>query len=150
MDNRDIFLGGNNLNSVRIYRKDRLFEELKGEILTGNVYINPRDIVRDDYKIWRLFPVINVDKTKDIPCDYPGAMGVPITALDSIFAGRNDGKSGFVILDDVKPKINGKALYHRLIIRNLYPKLPDIVELRGLFRRCCVEIVVEERRCAYG
>ena len=31
--------------------------------------------------LWRLFPTINVDKVKDIPCDYPGAMGVPITFM---------------------------------------------------------------------
>ena len=28
------------------------------------------------------YPAINVDKVKDIPCDYPGMMGVPITFLD--------------------------------------------------------------------
>ena len=43
-------------------------------------------VVRTDYivngNLWQCFPVINVDKVKDIPADYPGAMGVPITFLD--------------------------------------------------------------------
>jgi len=143
---RDIFLGGNSLEFIRIYRAGKLTEQPAGEIITGNVYIRPADIVRDDYMIWRLFPTINIDKTADTPCDYPGAMGVPITALDTLLQGRNDGKSGFLILDSVKPSIDEKSKYQRLIIRNLHPLLPKVVELRGLLRRCGVEIIVEVRK----
>ena len=34
------------------------------------------------YKTYDNYDAINVDKTADIPCDYSGAMGVPITFLD--------------------------------------------------------------------
>ncbi len=36
----------------------------------------------EDYPKYENYDAINVDKTKDIPVDYEGAMGVPITFLD--------------------------------------------------------------------
>ena len=65
-------------------------------------------------KIW---PIIEVSKCEDIPCDYPGPMGVPVTFLSKI-GGRNDGGSGFLIIDFVKPKCRGKDMYQRLVIVN--------------------------------
>ena len=35
-----------------------------------------------EYPKYDNYDAINVDKTKDIPMDYMGAMGVPITFLD--------------------------------------------------------------------
>ncbi len=35
-----------------------------------------------EYPKYDNYDAINVDKTKDIPCDYDGVMGVPITFLD--------------------------------------------------------------------
>jgi hypothetical protein len=37
---------------------------------------------KDEYFKYENYDAINVDKTKDIPCDYKGYMGVPITFLD--------------------------------------------------------------------
>lgn len=91
--------------------------------------------------LWRLFPVINVDKVKDIPCDYPGLMGVPITFLSKIR--RNDGSSGFLIVDLIRPKIQGKALYRRLIIRNLKPDLPETIDLAEMLKREGVELEIK-------
>lgn len=91
----------------------------------GKVMIKTADVINSE--LWRLFPVINVDRAKDIPSDYPGAMGVPITFLEKM--GKNDGYSGFVLLDMLRPKINGKSLYQRLIIRNLKPDLPEYINL---------------------
>lgn len=60
---------------------------------------------------------INVDKTQDIPKDYPGLMGVPITFLHKYnpdqfeivrFRKGNDGKD---------LRINGKCPYFRILIR---------------------------------
>lgn len=65
-------------------------------------------------KIW---PIIEVPKCEAIPCDYPGPMGVPVTFLDKI-GGRNDGSSGFLIIDCIKPKCHGKDMYQRLVIVN--------------------------------
>lgn len=78
-------------------------------------------------ELWRFLPAINVDRVKDIPIDYPGPMGVPITFIDKL--GRNDGHTGFLLVDQVKPSINGRWKYARLIIRNLKPDLPEIVDL---------------------
>ena len=36
----------------------------------------------DDYEHYDNYDAINVDKTAEIPCDYAGMMGVPITFLD--------------------------------------------------------------------
>ena len=79
------------------------------------------------------YDAINIDKTADIPCDYPGKMGVPI----SFFSQYNpdqfeiiDGIGRYSILDNERTKkegkylsmINGKAKYFRYIIKNLHPK----------------------------
>ena len=87
--------------------------------------VNTADVVNSD--LWRLFPVINVDRVEDIPCDYPGAMGVPITFMNKIQ--RNDGSSGFLLIDTARPTIDGKQKYQRLIIRNLRPNLPDEIDI---------------------
>lgn len=61
---------------------------------------------------------INIDKTQDIPSDYEGCMGVPITFLHKYnpeqfeiikFRKGNDGKD---------LSINGKCPYFRILIRN--------------------------------
>ena len=62
---------------------------------------------------------INVDKTKDIPKDYEGCMGVPISFLDK----HNPNQFDIMGLDDLKgwrgrgPDLNGKAIYRRILIK---------------------------------
>jgi hypothetical protein len=81
----------------------------------------------DNYK------AINVNATKDIPCDYDGVMGVPITFIDKynpnqfeILGSDFEVKEG-LLPDIINPKwkgkidrgyINGERLYSRLLIRN--------------------------------
>ena len=85
--------------------------------------------------LWALFPVINVDRTKDIPCDYPGAMGVPITYMD-----KHD-PAHFEILDTIRGQLeSGRATYQRIVIRNLDPELPEEVDLCEWFDRMGFEI----------
>ncbi len=47
---------------------------------------DPIDLINkytsEEYPTYDNYDAINVDKTQDIPCDYPGVMGVPITFLD--------------------------------------------------------------------
>ncbi|NBK98008.1 MAG: modification methylase [Erysipelotrichia bacterium] len=67
---------------------------------------------------------INVNKTKDIPLNYSGAMGVPISFLNN----HNPNQFEILGLDDHEleypnwrgrgPDINGKAIYRRVIIKN--------------------------------
>ena len=74
------------------------------------------------YLIFRGFfckKAIEVPKTKYIPIDYYGCIGVPITALDKIDTNT------WELLDCIRPKIKGKALFRRIIMRK---KLPTEIE----------------------
>ncbi len=72
----------------------------------------------EEYPKYDNYDAINVDKTKDIPMDYKGAMGVPITFLDKY------NPEQFEIVkfrkgdDDKDLKINGKCPYFRVIIKH--------------------------------
>lgn len=61
---------------------------------------------------------INVNTYTDIPCDYDGVMGVPITFLDK-FSPNQFEILGTSTFDMVKgaPYINGKRIYERVLIR---------------------------------
>lgn len=81
----------------------------------------------EKYPKYDNYDAINVDKTIEIPMDYEGAMGVPITFLDKF----NPEQFEILGLDDHRvewrgrgPDLNGKAIYRRIIIRNLNPKKP--------------------------
>ena len=71
----------------------------------------------EEYPKYDNYNAINVDKTSDIPCDYDGEVGVPITFLDKYNPGQ------FEIIkfrkgnDDKDLCINGKCPYFRIIIR---------------------------------
>lgn len=73
----------------------------------------------DEYPHYDNYDAINVDKVVDIPCDYDGVMGVPITFLDKYnpeqfeiiqFRKGNDGKDLC---------INGKCPYFRILVQRL-------------------------------
>jgi hypothetical protein len=76
------------------------------------------------------YDAINVDKTADIPCDYDGAMGVPITFLDKYnpeqfeMLDANDYRTNDKVpikphglIKDKDGAINGKNKYARILIR---------------------------------
>ena len=85
-----------------------------------------------DYPKYDNYDAINVDKTKDIPKDYKGAMGVPLTFMDKYnpnqfeilgmasSAGYNKEIVGipFIGEKDARPLINGKNTYARIFIKN--------------------------------
>jgi hypothetical protein len=72
----------------------------------------------EEYPKYDNYDAINVDKTKDIPVDYAGNIGVPITFLDKY------NPEQFEIVkfrkgdDDKDLVINGKSPYFRIIIKN--------------------------------
>ena len=85
----------------------------------------------DDYPKYDNYDAINVSKTADIPCDYDGEMGVPISFLDK----HNPNQFEIVSADDIRANdtvpfkfhglikdkdgaINGKPTYVRIVIRN--------------------------------
>ena len=73
---------------------------------------------------------INVDKVKDIPIDYDGVMGVPITVLykynpsqfkivdarDYTNVEKLKNKSTYLVKDK-DGAINGKPIYNRILIK---------------------------------
>lgn len=86
----------------------------------------------EDYPHYDHYNAINVDKTKDIPMDYKGAMGVPITFMDKYNPDQFeiiDGLNRYSILDGPTAKtrgtymaqVNGKPIYVRIVLRNRKP-----------------------------
>ncbi|APJ38696.1 adenine-specific methyltransferase EcoRI family protein [Mycoplasmopsis pullorum] len=78
----------------------------------------------EKYPKYDNYDAINVDKTKDIPYDYDGLIGVPITFLQKYNPEQFEiiGHSRYLEKHgggDVK--INGKTCYTRIIIKNLNP-----------------------------
>lgn len=84
----------------------------------------------EEYPKYDNYDAINVNTYTDIPCDYTGIMGVPVTFLDKynpkqfeIIWTTDRGGDGY--LEDLKkpwdrydaPVINGKGLYTRILIR---------------------------------
>ena len=93
----------------------------------------------EQYPKYDNYDAINVDKTIEIPLDYDGVMGVPITFLDKhnpkqfeILGIMNSGEKNEGIrypnTKHGRPVINGKEIYFRILIR----KIAEVAELRKL------------------
>ena len=86
----------------------------------------------DEYPKYDNYDAINVDKTTDIPVDYDGVIGVPITFLDKY------NPSQFEIVkfrkgdDDKDLSINGKCPYFRILIRRRHRPIPYSTEQEQL------------------
>lgn len=72
----------------------------------------------EEYPTYDNYLAVNVNKTSDIPCDYDGIMGVPITFMDKYNPDQ------FEIIDTSTtampkgaPYIAGKRIYERILIR---------------------------------
>lgn len=74
---------------------------------------------KKDYPKYDNYDAINVDKVKDIPCDYDGVMGVPITFLSQF------NPKQFEIIkfrkgdDDKDLSVNGVCPYFRILIKKI-------------------------------
>ena len=80
------------------------------------------------YQKFDNYDAINVDKVADIPCNYDGVMGVPITFIDKfnpdqfeivgLIAGNIKGLAGIQSKTEKDgPYINGKLKYGRILIK---------------------------------
>lgn len=78
---------------------------------------------KKEYPNYDNFDAINVNATKDIPCDYSGIMGVPITFLDKY----NPDQFEIIGIDRYtegnktpgkRMTIKGKEIYARILIKN--------------------------------
>lgn len=120
-------IGKNN----RVYLKlsaVRWFTNLDNEIYTINARINPTEKYIGNeraYQKYDNFDAINIDKISEIPCDYYGIMGVPITYLDKhnpqLFKilGRDIYTAPPEALTQSCLTVNGKLKYSRLLIQRI-------------------------------
>lgn len=83
----------------------------------------------EDYPKYDTYDAIEVSKAVDIPCDYAGVMGVPITFMTKyspdqfeIVGELNHGCDNEY--DLAKPVIDGVEKYTRILIRNKHPEAP--------------------------
>lgn len=82
------------------------------------------DLVRryspEEYPKYDNYDAIDVSKTADIPRDYDGVMGVPITFLDKYTPEQFEivGNEVTLNLPRRAPYLNGKRIYSRIFIRN--------------------------------
>jgi hypothetical protein len=89
----------------------------------------------NDYPQYDNYDAIEVSKVKDIPMDYDGVMGVPITFLEKwnpeqfVILSCNDYRltedipfKEHGLIKDNHGTINGKPVYVRILIKNLNPQ----------------------------
>ena len=97
----------------------------------------------EEYPHFENYDAIEVGKTIDIPCDYPGVMGVPITFLDKYnpeqfdiiwqACGNTRASAPSEILKELKyiahkedrggcAILNGQRVFSRILIRNKHPQ----------------------------
>ena len=69
-----------------------------------------------EYPYYDNYNAINVNKTCDIPMDYTGLMGVPISFFDKY------NQNQFELIDlKERPRINKRILFYRVIVKNKRP-----------------------------
>ena len=78
----------------------------------------------EEYPKYDNYDAINVNKTCDIPLDYDGVMGVPITFLDKYCPTQFEivGEMVSTTVDDYNfgyPYINGNKVYARVLIKKI-------------------------------
>ena len=112
--------------------------------IENTTHSTPMDLFKkysaDEYPKYDNYDAINVDKSADIPMDYDGVMGVPITFFDKycptqfeILGVTNNTKDNAFALKEntigysTWASINGKNVYARLLIRK--KKAEPIVEV---------------------
>jgi hypothetical protein len=119
-------------NTVRyFYQPDGSLFETARTFWYTNLDIKKRheDIIlykeynQEEYPKYDNFDAIEVSKTKEIPKDYSGIMGVPITFMDKHNPEQFEivGQMATTKIDDFNygyPYLNGKKKYARVLIKN--------------------------------
>ena len=80
----------------------------------------------EEYPKYDNYNAININKTGDIPMDYDGVMGVPITFLDKYNPEQFEivGNELDLNIDKGRGYINGKRMYSRIFIRRKKQSVP--------------------------
>ena len=81
----------------------------------------------EDYPHYDNYDAINVNTTNDIPCDYYGVMGVPITFIDKYNPDQ------FTIIGMAKRGAGDPALKTKVYTKNDYPNYSDLNATPVLF-----------------
>ena len=76
-----------------------------------------KDYVDGEYKKYDNYDAINIDRSSDIPRDYFGTIGVPISFLNKLNRNQFEITGLMQSWDKGIPYVNGKAKYARLLIR---------------------------------
>lgn len=103
-------------------------------MIPEHAIINSADIYETN--LWRCWPAICVDRLDEIPIDYPGPMGVPITIMSRFSPEQFE----LIGISKHEKLTNGREPYKRIFIRNKAPKMPDKVDLVELFREMGIPI----------
>ncbi len=78
----------------------------------------------DEYPSYDNYEAINVNKTPDIPNDYFGIMGVPITFMDKYNPDQFEIiDTSTIAMPKGAPYVNGKRIYERILIRRRKPAI---------------------------
>ena len=84
-----------------------------------------RKYVPEEYPKYDNFDAINVDKTSEIPADFEGIMGVPVTFIDKYNPSQFEIiNTSTIAMPKGAPYINGKRIYERILIRNKKSQKP--------------------------
>ena len=76
-----------------------------------------KDYVDGDYQKYDNYDAININKSADIPMDYDGVMGVPISFLNKLNRNQFELLGIMNSYDKGQPYVNGKHIYSRLLIK---------------------------------
>ena len=120
-----------NVKGIRWFTNLKV-KRLQEELELVRRYSPKRYVKYDNYD------AIEVGQVKDIPCDWAGPMGVPITFMDKycpkqfeivgLIAGNIRGMAGIPTSTGRDgPYVGGKLKYGRILIRNRHPEKPEEV-----------------------
>ena len=106
----------------------RWFTNLKLNYKVKPLDLSKNHYIPEKYPKYDNYDAINVDKVADIPCDYPGVMGVPLTFMDKYCPEqfRVEGLDRYTVpkkdLVAGRLAINSKVKYARMLIKNKHPE----------------------------
>lgn len=92
--------------------------------------------LNDEYPKFDNYDAIDVDKTADIPLDYEGYMGVPITFLDKYSPDQFE----IINANDVRTANDGK------VSRGLIKNADGVITLNGKTRRTYARVVIRNKK----
>lgn len=76
-----------------------------------------KDYVDGDYQKYDNYDAININRAADIPRDYYGEMGVPISFYKKLNRNQFEIVGNMQSWDKGHPYVNGKPIYARLVIK---------------------------------